>query len=76
MFFDNAIVEEKPDAQESSVSTGSKVPLDEDNRECRICKERFEVIWDEDEEEWIMKNAIKIGEKVYHEACYNESSFV
>lgn len=31
---------------------------------CEICQEQFEQYWDEEEEEWHLKNAIRVDEKV------------
>ncbi|XP_075707509.1 pre-mRNA cleavage complex 2 protein Pcf11 isoform X2 [Rhinoderma darwinii] len=47
---------------------------------CDICKEQFEQYWDEEEEEWHLKNAIRVSEKIFHPSCYedykNTSSFL
>jgi pre-mRNA cleavage complex 2 protein Pcf11 len=37
---------------------------------CPICKELFKSEWSEDEEEWIWKNAVKVGEVYYHGSCH------
>ncbi|XP_052616791.1 pre-mRNA cleavage complex 2 protein Pcf11-like [Peromyscus californicus insignis] len=46
---------------------------------CEICQEQFEQYWDEEEEEWHLKNAIGVDGKIYHPSCYaddqNTSSF-
>ncbi|KAM9220738.1 pre-mRNA cleavage complex 2 protein Pcf11 isoform 3-T3 [Dugong dugon] len=46
---------------------------------CEICQEQFEQYWDEEEEEWHLKNAIRVDGKIYHPSCYedyqNTSSF-
>lgn len=36
---------------------------------CEICREQFEQYWDEEEEEWHLKNAIRMHEKVI-QSCY------
>lgn len=47
---------------------------------CDICKEQFEQYWDEEEEEWHLKNAMRVSEKIFHPSCYedykNTSSFL
>ena len=48
------------------------VPMDENNNACLICHEEFESYWDHEEEEWMFKGAIKIGDDVYHKVCYQE----
>lgn len=40
---------------------------------CPICKEKFDSEWDEDTEDWVWKNAIKVGGKIYHASCYAET---
>uniref|UniRef100_G1PYJ8 Pcf11 C-terminal domain-containing protein n=1 Tax=Myotis lucifugus TaxID=59463 RepID=G1PYJ8_MYOLU len=46
---------------------------------CAICQEQFEQYWDEEEEEWHLKNAIRVDGETYHPSCYeddqNTSSF-
>ncbi|KFV92679.1 Pre-mRNA cleavage complex 2 protein Pcf11, partial [Eurypyga helias] len=39
---------------------------------CEICQEQFEQYWDEEEEEWHLKNAIRVDEKIYHPSCYED----
>ncbi|XP_043547580.1 pre-mRNA cleavage complex 2 protein Pcf11 isoform X3 [Chiloscyllium plagiosum] len=39
---------------------------------CEICQEAFEQYWDEDEEEWHLKNAIRVDSRTYHPACYED----
>lgn len=41
---------------------------------CYVCKEKFETFWDEDEEEWMMRDAVMINGKVFHTACYEEAN--
>ncbi|XP_063287364.1 pre-mRNA cleavage complex 2 protein Pcf11 [Pelobates fuscus] len=47
---------------------------------CEICEEQFEQYWDEEEEEWHLKNAMRVNDKIYHPSCYedykNTSSFL
>lgn len=40
---------------------------------CPICKEQFNSEWDEDKEDWVWKNAIKVGGKIYHASCFAET---
>ncbi|NXN91668.1 PCF11 protein, partial [Rhinopomastus cyanomelas] len=39
---------------------------------CEICREQFEQYWDEEEEEWHLRDAIKVDEKIYHPSCYED----
>lgn len=34
---------------------------------CEICQEQFEQYWDEEEEEWHLKNAMRVNDKVCHD---------
>ncbi|XP_053312660.1 pre-mRNA cleavage complex 2 protein Pcf11 isoform X2 [Spea bombifrons] len=47
---------------------------------CDICQEQFEQYWDEEEEEWHLRNAMRVNDKIYHPSCYddykNTSSFL
>lgn len=40
---------------------------------CPICKEKFQSEWDEEKEDWVWKNAIKVGERIYHASCFGET---
>ncbi|XP_059527707.1 pre-mRNA cleavage complex 2 protein Pcf11-like [Myotis daubentonii] len=46
---------------------------------CEICQDQFEQYWDDEEEEWHLKNAIRVDGKICHPSCYeddqNTSSF-
>lgn len=39
---------------------------------CHECHEDFKTVWDEDSEEWILKDAIRAENKLYHRQCYAE----
>lgn len=45
------------------------------SQRCEICREQFEQYWDEEEEEWHLKNAIRMHEKVI-QSCYTWHSFI
>lgn len=40
------------------------MPNDDSRKPCAICGERFIDFWNDDEEEWMYKNAIMIDDKV------------
>ncbi|KAF8505646.1 hypothetical protein F5888DRAFT_1650740 [Russula emetica] len=40
---------------------------------CPICKEVFKSEFNEDDEEWIWKNALKVDDKIYHATCRAEA---
>jgi len=39
---------------------------------CNICHEPFEQYWDEELEEWHLRDAIKVNNKTYHPICYED----
>ncbi|XP_057677320.1 pre-mRNA cleavage complex 2 protein Pcf11 [Corythoichthys intestinalis] len=47
---------------------------------CEICQEPFETYWVEEEEDWFLKNAIRVDDKNFHPSCFedykNTSSYV
>jgi pre-mRNA cleavage complex 2 protein Pcf11 len=49
-------------------------PADADDvhRVCDMCHDGFEQFFNEETEEWHLRNAIKIDEKVYHPICYED----
>jgi len=36
---------------------------------CPNCKEKLEIKWDDDKEEWVYQNAIKKSNQIYHADC-------
>uniref|UniRef100_UPI0037E93CE0 pre-mRNA cleavage complex 2 protein Pcf11 n=1 Tax=Semicossyphus pulcher TaxID=241346 RepID=UPI0037E93CE0 len=46
---------------------------------CEICQEPFETYWVEEEEDWFLKNAIRVDDKNFHPSCfedYKNSSYI
>ncbi|XP_061558719.1 pre-mRNA cleavage complex 2 protein Pcf11 [Phycodurus eques] len=39
---------------------------------CEICQEPFETYWVEEEEDWFLKNAIKVDDKNFHPSCFED----
>ncbi|KAJ3248457.1 hypothetical protein HDU77_008117 [Chytriomyces hyalinus] len=46
----------------------------EANMQCSICKETLEQYYNEDEDLWMIKNALKVNGVLYHQSCYSMSS--
>ncbi|KAM5463975.1 mRNA 3' end processing factor [Microsporum audouinii] len=42
------------------------------NTPCPICQENFESTWFEEAQDWIWRDAIKVGSRIYHGSCYTE----
>jgi pre-mRNA cleavage complex 2 protein Pcf11 len=40
---------------------------------CPICKEAFKSEFNEEDEEWIWKNALRVDDKIYHATCHAEA---
>lgn len=40
---------------------------------CAVCYEKFEVFWDHDEEEWMLRDAVLADEKAYHPICQEDA---
>ncbi|KAG2201273.1 hypothetical protein INT47_006776, partial [Mucor saturninus] len=49
------------------------MPNDDSRKPCAICGERFIDFWNDDEEEWMYKNAIMIDDKIYHATCHADA---
>ncbi|XP_077360992.1 pre-mRNA cleavage complex 2 protein Pcf11 isoform X2 [Festucalex cinctus] len=39
---------------------------------CEICQEPFETYWVEEEEDWFLKNAIRVDDKNFHPSCFED----
>ncbi|CEP09024.1 hypothetical protein [Parasitella parasitica] len=49
------------------------MPDDDNRKPCAICGERFVDFWNDDEEEWMYKNAILVDGKIYHATCHADA---
>ncbi|GAN08321.1 conserved hypothetical protein [Mucor ambiguus] len=49
------------------------MPDDDSRKPCAICGERFVDFWNDDEEEWMYKNAILVDGKIYHATCHADA---
>lgn len=57
------IIEEVP-----CVSAGQ----DSEASVCELCRDKFEQFYNEDIDEWQLRNAIRLDEKIYHPICYQD----
>ncbi|XP_071362024.1 pre-mRNA cleavage complex 2 protein Pcf11 [Trachinotus anak] len=39
---------------------------------CEICQEPFETYWVEEEEDWFLKNALRVDDKNFHPSCFED----
>ncbi|XP_067944816.1 pre-mRNA cleavage complex 2 protein Pcf11-like [Watersipora subatra] len=70
---------------ETGTSSDSAVPIHpeaimcpkatgtEENDNCCVCREPFERYWNDDEEEWHLKDAVQVQDKTYHPVCYEDA---
>uniref|UniRef100_A0A182M518 PCFS4-like zinc finger domain-containing protein n=1 Tax=Anopheles culicifacies TaxID=139723 RepID=A0A182M518_9DIPT len=56
------------DTPQPSCPAGS----DEDDRQCHMCHDMFEHFYNEETEEWHLKNAVRIDGSTYHPLCYED----
>ncbi|KAJ7638922.1 hypothetical protein FB45DRAFT_904269 [Roridomyces roridus] len=40
---------------------------------CPVCKEVFESEWNEEDEDWVWRNAVRVDERIYHATCHAEA---
>ncbi|KAM8712027.1 hypothetical protein ACLKA7_012533 [Drosophila subpalustris] len=45
---------------------------DDVDRSCDMCHEKFEQFYNEELEEWHLRSAIRVEEKIYHPLCYED----
>ena len=49
-----------------------KVNQNDSLNNCSVCLERFKQTWCDEEDEWLLENAIKNGEAYFHPTCLND----
>ncbi|CAG8477860.1 19026_t:CDS:10, partial [Racocetra fulgida] len=51
------------------------VPLDPERagKPCTICQEKFQVFWNDADEEWLFRNAIEVDGVIYHATCHADA---
>lgn len=45
----------------------------DEKKTCSICGETFIDFWNDDEEEWMFKNAVMEDERIYHATCHADA---
>ncbi|XP_056632001.1 pre-mRNA cleavage complex 2 protein Pcf11 isoform X1 [Diorhabda sublineata] len=45
---------------------------DSTDESCVVCRDKFDQFFNEEKEEWHLKNAIRIDDKTYHPVCYED----
>ena len=69
-WFETQVVErpEEREQEMQSVTAGEN----SEGAQCAMCHEVFEQFYNEDKEEWHLKDAIRVDEKTYHPICYED----
>lgn len=74
------VVQKTQEAAKEREFQSVKAAPDVVKESCEICQEQLEMYWEEEEEEWHLKNAMRVDGKIYHPSCYedykNTSSFL
>lgn len=60
--------EQTEEIEEPSVPADPEV---QDPR-CTVCQDKFDYFFNEEKEEWHLKNAIRVDEKTYHPVCFDD----
>lgn len=74
---DDEIVEEKKEEKTNIKPTNIRevklVPIKSNSNDalnfCSTCLERFDQIWSDDEDEWLLSKAVLVNDKYYHSIC-------
>ncbi|XP_063698350.1 uncharacterized protein LOC134829266 [Culicoides brevitarsis] len=66
--FDVEEMEKSPTEQMLSCQAGPKGA----EETCEVCQDKFEYFFNEENEEWHLKNAMRVDEKCYHPSCYED----
>ncbi|XP_037604687.1 LOW QUALITY PROTEIN: pre-mRNA cleavage complex 2 protein Pcf11 [Sebastes umbrosus] len=59
-------------AQKEKEFQSVKATKDQVGESCEICQEAFETYWVEEEEDWFLKDALRVDEKNFHPACFED----
>lgn len=66
------------DANAARLNAENSAPIscpagpDDVNRACDMCHDQFDTFYNNETEEWHLKNALKIDDKFYHPICYED----
>ncbi|KAF7723319.1 hypothetical protein EC973_002116 [Apophysomyces ossiformis] len=65
---DNPTMEDTEKTEDRTV-----IMPNEDRKPCPICGERFIDFWNDEEEEWMYKNAVLVENTIYHATCHADA---
>ncbi|EGD82766.1 hypothetical protein PTSG_03416 [Salpingoeca rosetta] len=68
--------QEQKKAEEERARTilGTQRVKAKDDQRCKICREKFGTYYDDEEEEWLLQDAIETDEGLFHISCYEVAS--
>lgn len=63
--------------EDSNQRTNSPPPScvagpEDNNRKCEMCHDQFETFYNEETEEWHLRNALRVEDNIYHPVCYED----
>ncbi|KAJ3260271.1 hypothetical protein HK103_000906 [Boothiomyces macroporosus] len=58
--------------EEQEVEVQSCIPTTDPINKCEICKETIEKFYDDDNDGWMLRGAVKVNDLFYHQTCYND----
>lgn len=61
----------RPQAKDAPICTANS---GQNANICSICDDTFDMFFDEDTEEWQLRNAVRINDKLYHPVCHQDHS--
>ncbi|XP_030216244.1 pre-mRNA cleavage complex 2 protein Pcf11 [Gadus morhua] len=83
LFFEKVneeVVQKTQEAAKEHEYRSVRATADVVGESCEICQEAFEMYWEEEEEEWHLRDALRVEGKTYHPSCFedykNTSSFL
>ncbi|KAG7273798.1 hypothetical protein CRUP_016542, partial [Coryphaenoides rupestris] len=83
LFFEKVneeVVQKTQEAAKEQEFQSVRATADVVGESCEICQEAFEMYWEEEEEEWHLRDALRVEGKTYHPSCFedykNTSSFL
>ncbi|XP_076321065.1 pcf11 cleavage and polyadenylation factor subunit isoform X2 [Tachypleus tridentatus] len=71
-FFEQQTEEEIYQTNELSELPSVTASANEAENSCFVCNEAFQLFWVEEDEEWHLRDAVRVDEKVYHPLCYED----
>jgi pre-mRNA cleavage complex 2 protein Pcf11 len=65
--------EAEADAEADLRSRTVVSPPGNEKLHCPICQEELEEFWCDEEEEWMLRNAVRVNDKIYHATCHADT---